>query len=173
MNTFKIGDGVRQKSTGGTGGITGIHPVLPPTTGKTAYTVRFNFGQPTSKVPEEDLELFVERRSGNERRNVQDRRRLVIVKLQGQCVLECLAKILGPSVDVRKMFDESISCQGASVTVLRGLTSSPTMLGRHHIARLRFRRKIAHKCHLGKGFSFGVPGSAQDSEIKREGVREG
>jgi hypothetical protein len=108
MTTFKMGDAVRQISTSGTGKIIGIHPVQPLTTGRTVYTVKFNFGQPESKVPPEDLELFTERRSGIERRILRDRRRVAIVKYQGQCVLESLVKVLElPLNDIRKMFDES------------------------------------------------------------------
>ena len=112
MNIFKMSDAVRQISTGGTGVIIGIHPVLPPTSGRTVYTVQFNFGLPESRVPQEDLELFHERRSGNDRRVFKDRRQFVIVKYQGQCVLESLEKALElPLEDIRTMFYESPSGQ--------------------------------------------------------------
>ncbi len=112
MSTFNLGDAVRQISTGGTGTIIGIHPVLPPTADRKVYEVRFNFGCPASQVPPEDLELFAERRSGNERRNVRDRRRVAIVRYQGQCVLECLELMLNlPLTDVRTMFAESMTEQ--------------------------------------------------------------
>jgi hypothetical protein len=112
MNTFNLGDDVRQISTGGTGKIIGIHPLLPPTADRKVYEVRFNFGSPVSQVPPEDLELFAERRSGNERRNVRDRRRLAIVKYQGQCVLECLQRMLNlPLNEIRTMFAESVMGQ--------------------------------------------------------------
>lgn len=107
MNTFNLGDPVRQLSTGGTGVITGIHPVLPPTADRKVYAVRFTSGHPTTRVPPEDLELFVDRRKA-----VQDRRRPVIVKYQGQCVLESLAKILElPLNEVSTMFDEFVAGQ--------------------------------------------------------------
>lgn len=112
MNTFNLGDAVRQISTGGTGTIVGIHPVLPPTADRKVYEVRFNFGCPASPVPPEDLELFAERRSGNERRSVRDRRGVAIVKYQGQCVLDCLVRMLDlPLNEVRTMFAESIKGQ--------------------------------------------------------------
>jgi hypothetical protein len=100
VNQFALGDRVRQISTGGTGRIDGIHPKLPPTN-NVGYTVAFSSG-PSSIVPEKDLEPFVERRTGTERR------RPVILKYQGQCVIDSLAGILQlPQNQVQLMFEES------------------------------------------------------------------
>lgn len=100
MTKFKIGDGVRQISTGGTGKVLGIPSRLKPTD-KQFYRVLFNAGV-ESPVTEEDLESFRERRTGVERRKP------TIVKYEGQCVIESLAKVLRlPLSDVRQMFDES------------------------------------------------------------------
>lgn len=67
----------------------------------------FNAGV-ENPAPEEDLELFNERRSWNERRTTPDRRRVVVVQHEGQCVLESLRKALRKPVDdVRMMFDDS------------------------------------------------------------------
>jgi hypothetical protein len=110
MRKFAIGEGVRQKSTGGTGTVLGIHEAFPPSD-RSSYTVRFNSG-PDSRVAEQDLELFDEHRSGIERRTIPDRRRVSIVKYQGECVLQSLSRVLEMSVDeVRKMFDESVRGQ--------------------------------------------------------------
>jgi hypothetical protein len=107
---FTIGEGVRQKSTGGTGTVSGIHETFPPSD-RVSYTVRFNTG-PDSRVAEGDLEPFRERRRGIDRRTILDRRQIAIVKYQGQCVLESLSLVLGVSVDeVRTMFDESVEGQ--------------------------------------------------------------
>ena len=106
MGKFAIGDGVRQRSTGGTGTVIGIHETFPPSD-RVTYTVRFNSG-PESGVAERELEPFDERRRGIDRRIIRDRRRVAIVKYQGQCVLESLSRVLEISVDeVREMFDES------------------------------------------------------------------
>jgi hypothetical protein len=63
MAKFAIGDGVRQRSTEGTGKVIGIHETFPPSD-RTTYTGRFNLGSHESRVPEYDLELFAERRTG-------------------------------------------------------------------------------------------------------------
>jgi hypothetical protein len=101
MSKFRIGNEVRQLSTGGTGKILGMPSRLLPTD-KQFYRVLFNAGVENA-VPEEDLESFRERRMGNERRKP------VIVKYEGQCVIESLGIVLRLPVDeVRKMFDESL-----------------------------------------------------------------
>jgi len=128
MSKFSIGDGVRQKSTEGTGHIIGVHPTFPPSE-KTTYTIRFNLGGHQSIVPESDLEPFIERRSGMDRRVNRDRRQTVVAKDQGQCVLESLSRLLTLSVtDVRKMFadfsggpqDPSLINQVADVLIENG-----------------------------------------------------
>jgi hypothetical protein len=106
MREFGIGDGVRQKSTKSTGRIIGIHPTFLPSE-RTTYTVRFNLGGHESIIPEADLEPFVERRNGMDRRVKRDRRQIVVAKDQGQCVLESLSRLLELSVpEVSKMFDD-------------------------------------------------------------------
>ena len=100
MSKFQIGNEVRQVSTGGTGKVLGIPSRLRPTD-KQFYRVLFNAGV-ESAVEEEDLEIFKERRTGNERR------KQAIVKYEGQCVIESLGTVLRLPVDeVRQMFDES------------------------------------------------------------------
>jgi hypothetical protein len=106
MAKFAIDDGVRQRSTEGTGEVMGVHPSLPPSDG-TTYTVKFNLGGHEARVPEDDLGPFDERRTGFERRINRDRRHVIVAKDQGQCVLESLSKVLKlPVADVRKMFDD-------------------------------------------------------------------
>jgi hypothetical protein len=107
MTKFEIGDGVRQISTGGTGKVVGIPSRLKPTD-RQFYRVLFNAGV-ENPVPEEDLELFSERRSWIERRINPDRRHIAVVEHEGQCVLESLSKVLRiPVDDIRKMFDDSV-----------------------------------------------------------------
>jgi hypothetical protein len=104
-----MGDSVRQLSTGGTGTIGGIHPVLPPIEDGKVYTVNFNFGHPSAKIRPEDLEVFNERRRTT-RRLTKDRRKLVLVKNSGDCVIQCLSRMLAlPQHEIRLMFEESIS----------------------------------------------------------------
>jgi hypothetical protein len=106
MAKFAIGDVVRQRSTEATGKVIGVHPSLPPSD-STAYTVRFTLGGHQSSLPEDDLELFNERRIGFERRINPARRHVIVAKDQGQCVLESLSRVLKlPLADVRRMFEE-------------------------------------------------------------------
>jgi hypothetical protein len=98
---FKIGDRVRQKSTNGIGIVMGINPALPPSI-RMGHDVKFDTG-PSYVVEAEDLEPFVGRRSG-----IPDRRRPVIVKYQGQCVIDSLAAILKrPQSELARMFEET------------------------------------------------------------------
>lgn len=100
---------MRQLSTGCTGTIGGIHPVLPLIEDRKLYTVNFNFGHPPAKVRAEDLEIFNERRQIT-RRQIKDRRKLVLTRHVGGCVIQCLSEMLElPEHEIRSMFEESIS----------------------------------------------------------------